>query len=953
METQEFVEQVTGDSGLFCMMALRSEPKRRKQVFFDTAEALIAAARGYDAQGWDTYFALGRFHTDETREAGNVASMGALYLDLDCGPGKDYPDQSSAFAALRRFVRETGLPKPAVVDSGRGLHVYWPLDSSVSRAEWLPVAHRLKAACRALDFPCDPTATTDAARVLRIPGTHNHKDDPPAEVSLLMPGVPCPLADIDAALAPHAGDVSGSVLDAVSASDRDALSAHMSALLGNRTSSFRLIAEKTVHGRGCAQLAFLMSNPADVPEPLWRAGLSIAAHCEEPKAIHWISRGHPEYDPAATEEKAARIKGPYLCTSFDTLNPGVCDDCPLRGRIKSPIVLGSHIAEAEDETEDDGVPAGDGDDDADDGVSQATSTAIPPYPRPYFRGRHGGVYLKTRDANGDPMDKLIWHHDLYVVRRLIDPEAGEIIQMRHHLPKDGVRDFVVPLSVVTSKDDFRKVLAAHGVAALNKEVDAIMAYTQAWVKELQHVVAAADANRQFGWLPDHTGFVLGDRLIRADTVEYNAPSSSTRTLIPHFEPAGTLDAWKQAMAFYNRPGFELHQFVVCAGFGSALMRFTTVSAGLLHLWSKDSGYGKTTALLAALSPWGDPASLLLDERDTHLSKMLRADVMHSLPVCMDEMTNIRPADGSDLIYKITSGRQRNRMAANANVERYRGRPWNLICITSGNTSLIDCVARAKAMPKAEAQRVLEVEVSRLFSGTEGKVETDEFTRLLKDNYGHAGVPFVQYVMQNEAAVALLLQAVQNKVDKAAQLGPENRFWSAVVSAAIAAATICRQIGLLPYDVRGLFDYAVRELLGRNRSATADLDVDPVMVVAEYAYENWGRILQIKSTADRRGQRSGSSEQTVVPEQNPRIDLVGRYETDTHILFLLPRPFRDWLSDRQLSHKSVERALSDKLGAKSVRIRLTKGTGMNLPPVQTLAIPVELSDAGADGQGAAA
>jgi len=60
------------------------------------------------------------------------------------------------------------------------------------------------------------------------------------------------------------------------------------------------------------------------------------------------------------------------------------------------------------------------------------------------------------------------------------------------------------------------------------------------------------------------------------------------------------------MAFYNRPGFELHQLVVCAGFGSALMKFLPESAALIHLWSKDSGFGKTTAKLAALSIWGNP-----------------------------------------------------------------------------------------------------------------------------------------------------------------------------------------------------------------------------------------------------------------------------------------------------------------------------------------------------------
>ena len=42
----------------------------------------------------------------------------------------------------------------------------------------------------------------------------------------------------------------------------------------------------------------------------------------------------------------------------------------------------------------------------------------------------------------------------------------------------------------------------------------------------------------------------------------------------------------------------------------------------------------------------------------------------------------------------------------------------------------------KAMPKAEAQRILECRVSRIHFDT--KEETDTFSTAIQNNYGHAG-----------------------------------------------------------------------------------------------------------------------------------------------------------------------------------------------------------------------
>jgi hypothetical protein len=78
------------------------------------------------------------------------------------------------------FARITGLsPKPQiVVDSGSGYHVYWLLDRSYPFAEAQTVMRDIAAVTGGDNVH-------DKARILRLPGTLNHKHTPPKPVRLL------------------------------------------------------------------------------------------------------------------------------------------------------------------------------------------------------------------------------------------------------------------------------------------------------------------------------------------------------------------------------------------------------------------------------------------------------------------------------------------------------------------------------------------------------------------------------------------------------------------------------------------------------------------------------------------------------------------------------------------------------------------------------------------------
>ena len=917
MKTIEFLEGVLSSEGHYCVFAARSADDTRIQKFYDTLEEVERAARKFDAGGYDAYFALSTFKEPTNRKGPNAHELKSLFLDLDCGPSKEYPTQKAAVDALRAFCKQLSLPKPMMVNSGRGVHVYWPLTEAVSAEQWLDAAERLKRACADNGLLADPAVTADVVRILRVPFTHNYKGDPPLPVDFFGVSMPEPvvLEEFTSKL--------GVVMMPVTTLDlgTDAL---YEAYADNSENVFKTIINKTVEGRGCEQLKYIAMNQSEVSEPLWRAGLSIAKFCVDgDKGAEKISNRHPNYNEAEMRKKLDEIKGPYTCARFDELNEGTCRDCPLWGEIKSPIVLGKRIRESEGQ-----VTVSASINKA--GVKKSEEFEIPEYPKPYFRGAAGGVFLRSSNADGDVEEELIYHHDIYITRRLHDFELGETLVFRLHLPRDGVRQFNVPLTHVTSREEFRKCMAKEGVTAWGKALDKLMVYTTKWIDELQRTTMADEAHRQFGWVGDEMeSFVLGDKLVTATDVEFNPPSSATAGLIGAFEPKGTREKNLDLLNFYNKPGYELHQYVVGVGFGSPLMAVTGLNSMSIHLYG-GSGVGKTTAQMAAIGIWGSPDELMNSKEDTHNARMLRGEVMHNIPLVSDEMTNVNGEQMSDYTYQVSSGRQKNRMSASGNTERARGKPWQLLALSSGNTSAWEILGRHKATPKAEMLRMFELNV-KMMNFTKGdNTATANLIEDFKSNYGHIGIEYIQWVINNKDEVRKIVDSVRVRLDKSAGLGPEHRFWTNGNAAIIAGLMIAKKLGLVNYDVASVYRWVVGELISR-RNYVSDTGASVTETLNNYLSENYNNMLKIESTEDLRGKHDNGLDQLVPVGATPRNTLIARYEPDTKLLFLRLKPFREWCIDQQINYQGVVDDLKEKLGAKRIKKRLTKGTDFNLPP----------------------
>ena len=126
-------------------------------------------------------------------------------------------------------------------------------------------------------------------------------------------------------------------------------------------------------------------NQAEVSEPLWRAGLSIAKFCSDGSYSRSknIRANTPEYNEADMRKKMDEIKGPYTCARFDDLERRhmprtvLCGARSNRrlywvsvfGRSEGEVAVSAPIVKA--------------------GVKKSEDFEIPEYPKPYFRGSGG------------------------------------------------------------------------------------------------------------------------------------------------------------------------------------------------------------------------------------------------------------------------------------------------------------------------------------------------------------------------------------------------------------------------------------------------------------------------------------------------------------------------------------------------------------------------------------
>lgn len=873
----DFLRSVQPDAGWIVLVGINHVTKFARQVFVQTWDEVPAKLA--ELGSLDPYFAVARYKTNESRLATNVLALQALWVDLDCGEekaakGTGYLTQADAIRAMKAFISKLKLPLPIIVNSGHGVHFYWPLTEAVTREEWEPVALTLKASLRAEGVIIDPSVF-EAARVLRIPGTNNLKD--PAE--------PAPVELWYAEVTPVSLNAFAELIGAATLVEEGAaplppgrgLSKMAEAIANAPPTPFTpsVFGEVLNH---CAQMRYCVENRATLSEPLWRAALSIAYRTTEPEpAVDEVSRDYPDYELEDAMAKAALTKGPYTCGTFTSENPTGCEGCPHFGKIVSPIRLGEadFFAQASDRTQ----PLPD-------------EKEIPEFPPGYFRLPNGGVIHRVITDDG-PKETPIYNNDLYVVARLHEKHAGrETFTLRLHLPHDGVREETFEVSLLT-KPEFKGALVNLGVMYNYEENYArIKTYIINFIVHLQNSGGATPVYEQFGWADDDTKFILGDQEISQAAVIYSPPSASTRKMARHLQAKGTLDKWKEVFAIYDTPALDGHALATLTGFGSPLLRFLGHNGSIINLISDESGTGKTTTLRLVNSIYGDPEKHNATAKDTANAMIHKLGIINNLPYTADELSTVSAHDISDLFYSMSQGQGKDRMAQSGNVLRENTTTWQTISLISSNPSLIEKIRSIKNNPDGELMRVLEFRMIRNTSHI-NKENKHLLEVVLKDNYGHAGLLYIQELLRNYDFIVNQTREIQNKLIDKLDVEQHERFWVGTIAANISGGLIARQLGLIGWNIERIQDWGTAKFLDM-RAKRLTMISTPDEILGQFMTTYYNNILVLPAAP------TPGMPRTMRAQTNVRTPIVGRIEPDTLRAFIGITAFKTYCMDNGIT-----------------------------------------------------
>jgi hypothetical protein len=923
MSSFDLLDAVLPSTGRYCVVGIGSYVDQR---FADTREQAETIIQEFRDKETNVYFGCSKFGQDNNRTQSNVTAIRALWLDIDCGPTKGVPnsdgkiegyiDQRTGLLELQKFCKAVGLPVPILINSGNGIHAYWLLEETLGRKEWKPLAQRLKDLCVERGLIVDPSVFEES-RILRVPDSLNIKPNKPVTtVSVMNPNttrMTCAQVKeiLGVAEEPKEPDFAP-----------PSLSPMMLALLENKVKKFETILTKSEKGEGCAQLLYCKNNQNEVSEPLWFSALSIAAFCSDgDRYAHEISKEYTEYNENEVWQKLRNLRkngGPHSCAVFERENPKGCEGCPHKGKIKSPVVLGIEIAEAKEE---DNVVVVENN-------NSAVKVVIPEYPFPFVRGKKGGIYKRPAKEEEEVEPVLVYEHDLYVVKRMRDPGAGEVALFRLHLPHDGMKEFAISTAVISSEDELKRQLAQQGVVAHKSQYKHLATYVVMAIKNLQYEKRADIMRTQFGWTDNDSKFIFGDKEITKDGTFYSPPSADTKLISEKIHVKGSFDEWKRAFNMYARPGLEPHAFGALTAFGALLFKFTGLDGAIINVIHPDSGTGKSTILRMCNSVYGSPKELMAIDKDTINAKMLRLGVMNNLALTIDEITNMKTADFSDFAYGVTHGRGKDRVKASENAMRINNTTWKNLTLASANASFYEKLSALKKSPDGENMRVFEYEIepNEIISVAEGK---EIFDHVLNENYGHAGEIFISYLVNNLEGSIALLKKVQARIDRDTQISAKERYWSSIGACNIAAGLIAKNLGLHEYDMPAIYGWLTNRVK-TTRIEVKRPEITPDSAIGEFMNAHIQNILVVNGDVD---SRSGLS---ALPLQEPRGELLGRYEPDTKQVYIPAAQFKDFCVKSQTHYTGLLRQLAAMgIYKGTINKRISKGMKVVTPVVRAL------------------
>lgn len=868
---QQFFQAVLPRVGVFVTAYVSNGKVKQRTYKSQTAVADFCGLNQMNAA--DCWFAVASYkqgwHEVETahgtksklRTQDNAWYAKSLWLDVDVGEDKPYKTRQEASHALAVFIKDLGLPRPWVIGSGKaGLHLYFAFDEEVEKEQWQYLADRLKQACKEKGIHADPSRTADIASIMRCPLTWNMKGTEDGgqahQVQILVHGASASYDTIKQALdkftptvdrtnrmpALPTLDLSGIQLPQLDSNE--ILAKYFAPIKAEYPTrpAIEVLA-------GCEQMR--LQNGAS--EPVWRGMLATLRHCEHGRYVaHKVSAIDPRYSTVDTDTKLNYLEdndiAPYTCNTFASLRPEVCQRCPNRGMINSPISVPKRprtipVQQVQEppaqqvdapqitlptiqlpplqagvEKED---PQREG---ASGALQQEDASQFAEIKTKNHKVNAAGCWARTKNSDGEWYWQNIYPYPIYPLQRVRGRTAKGETTISYILRKyrhNGYDDIQMEGSTLMGQT-LNATLGNYGFLLTDKERKLMAGLLIDILKETESTIGEVQTTDRLGWNDTYDTFLLGNKLYKTDGKVFEiAVMGKAKVFSDMTVPTGSLELWKKIANVYNKDGLEWGQATVASAFASPLMPFGALEKAALLFVTGHKGVGKSTALKLAISVFGNSDRMMINKDDTYLARLNKLGIMNNIAAGFDEMTDLSPKEASELAYQITQGRGKDRMASGGEDMMLNTTYWSCLPVMSANDSIINALSQHGLDPTAQMSRVLEVQatdINKLY--TPDEVEANErLVRQLPHNFGVAGDVYIRYITAHKEEVQEMIYQIEKRFKEHAGLNSNYRFWTYMCTRMIVGVMIANKLGLLQYNVAKLFVYLVKQV----KRAKADIE----------------------------------------------------------------------------------------------------------------------------------
>lgn len=409
---------------------------------------------------------------------------------------------------------------------------------------------------------------------------------------------------------------------------------------------------------------------------------------------------------------------------------------------------------------------------------------------------------------------------ILLTQRLKSLETGDE-KMEVAFKRDGEwQRAIYPRSVIFSSRSIT-TLADLGCTITSENSKNVVKFLGALESENIDIIPKNDATSTFGWQPGRRFIPGHDEGITLDI------DPSQRGMAAAYCQNGTMERWIEHMAPHRSR--EKFRFILAASFAAPILRIVKQRIFFVYNWGGSKG-GKTAALKAALSAWGDPERLMVNFNATQVGLERTAAFYCDLPLGIDERQLAGNNQGAleKIVYMIASGTGKIRGAKSGGIQTVH--QWRTVALATGEEPL-----STETSQTGVSTRVLEI--------YGGPFDNEQDAALMHQqaamDCGWAGPAFIEHILQmDEREIVERYEDMQRYIRETSQ-GKNGSHIAGIAAVALADSLIDEWFfgGNPRESVAEAKRMAASILINQVEANTTDVNENAVQFIVDWVLAN--------------------------------------------------------------------------------------------------------------------